>query len=210
MMVAPQGGRDLGRAPRAEGARRRHPPDPRDAAPVGRRHHRPHQGELPIAHRVPGRVEDRLAHDPRPDGRRGAARHRRHAVLRPRRARCSACTARYVDEDEIQRVVDFLKTQGKPVYDLDILKPREEEGEDGDGGDGGRAVRRRLYDQAVDIVARRAQVVDLVRPAPAAHRLQPRRAHGRAMERDGVVGPADGAKPREVLAPAGEYLAAGA
>ena len=26
------------------------------------------------------------------------------------------------------------------------------------------------------------------------------------MERDGIVGPANGIKPREVLAPAGEYL----
>jgi S-DNA-T family DNA segregation ATPase FtsK/SpoIIIE len=28
------------------------------------------------------------------------------------------------------------------------------------------------------------------------------------MERDGIVGPANGIKPREVLAPRGEYLAA--
>ena len=47
--------RGADRAPRAEGARRRHPPDPRDAAAVGRRDHRPHQGQHPDAHRVPGR-----------------------------------------------------------------------------------------------------------------------------------------------------------
>ena len=29
------------------------------------------------------------------------------------------------------------------------------------------------------------------------------------MEHDGIVGPANGVKPREVLAPAGEYLTAG-
>jgi DNA segregation ATPase FtsK/SpoIIIE, S-DNA-T family len=29
------------------------------------------------------------------------------------------------------------------------------------------------------------------------------------MERDGIVGPTNGAKPRDVLAPPGEYLAAG-
>ena len=37
----------------------------------------------------------------------------------------------YVDEDEIHRVVEFLKTQGRPVYDMDILKPRDEDGEGG-------------------------------------------------------------------------------
>ncbi|MCX7034614.1 MAG: DNA translocase FtsK 4TM domain-containing protein, partial [Arenimonas sp.] len=38
----------------------------------------------------------------------------------------------YVDEEEIHKVVAFLKTQGRPVYNLDILKPREEESEGGD------------------------------------------------------------------------------
>ncbi|MBP6841023.1 MAG: DUF87 domain-containing protein, partial [Kofleriaceae bacterium] len=38
----------------------------------------------------------------------------------------------YIDEEEIHAVVEFLKTQGRPVYNLDILKPREEEGEGGD------------------------------------------------------------------------------
>ena len=79
-----EGGRDLGGAHRAEGARRRHPPDARDAAPVGGRDHRPHQGQLPVAHRLPGGVEDRLAHHPRSAGRREPARHGRHAVHRSR------------------------------------------------------------------------------------------------------------------------------
>src|SRR5262249_25058351 len=43
-------------------------------------------------------------------------------------ARLHGC---YVDENEIHRVVEYLKTQGRPVYNLDILKPREEESEDG-------------------------------------------------------------------------------
>ncbi len=40
----------------------------------------PHQGEHPDAHRVPGVGEGRLAHHPRPERRRVAARPRRHAV----------------------------------------------------------------------------------------------------------------------------------
>jgi S-DNA-T family DNA segregation ATPase FtsK/SpoIIIE len=31
----------------------------------------------------------------------------------------------FLSDDEVHRVVDFLKTQAKPVYDMDILKPRE-------------------------------------------------------------------------------------
>ena len=49
-----QEGRGADRAARAEVARVRHSPDPRHAAPVGGRDHRPHQGERADAHRVPG------------------------------------------------------------------------------------------------------------------------------------------------------------
>ena len=66
--------------PGADGARRRHPLDPRDAASVGRCHHRPDQGEPAVAHLVPRDVEDRLAHDSRQQRRRTAARQGRHAV----------------------------------------------------------------------------------------------------------------------------------
>ncbi|MEJ7602230.1 MAG: DNA translocase FtsK 4TM domain-containing protein [Kofleriaceae bacterium] len=60
----------------------------------------------------------------------------------------------YVDEIEIQRVVDFLKTQGRPVYNLDILKPRDEEGEGGDNGPGMPSGKSDddMYDKAVYIV----------------------------------------------------------
>ena len=87
--------RGADRAAGAEGARRRHPPDPGHAAAVGRRHHRADQGQHPDAHRLPGGEQDRLAHDPRPDGRRGAARAGRHALPAAghRSTRC-ACTAR--------------------------------------------------------------------------------------------------------------------
>ena len=96
--------RGADRAAGAEGARLGHPPDPGDAAAERRRHHRPDQGQHPDPALVPGLEQDRLAHDPRPDGRRGAARHGRHALpafghrhagarprrVRQRRARCIA------------------------------------------------------------------------------------------------------------------------
>ena len=53
---------------------------------------------------------------------------------------------------------------------------------------------------------RDAAGLDLVDPAPAADRLQPRRPHGRADGARRHRRPANGAKPRDVLAPPGEYL----
>ena len=90
---------------------------------------------------------------------------------------------------------------------MDILKPRERTSEEG-GGARRASFHDDLYDQAVAIVCDDAPGVGLVHPAPAAHRLQPRRALVEQMEREGIVGPTNGAKPREVLAPSGEYLTA--
>ena len=107
-----QEGRGADRAARAEGARGRHPPDPRHAAPVGRRDHRPDQGQHPDAHRVPGVFQDRLAHDSRPDGRRDAARAGRHALpaagqrhagARARRVRGRRGSAQVVEHWKIAR-----------------------------------------------------------------------------------------------------------
>ncbi len=72
--------RGADRPPGAEGARLGAAPHPRDAAAERRRDHRPHQGQHPDPPVVPGLEQDRLAHHPRPDGRRGAARHGRHAL----------------------------------------------------------------------------------------------------------------------------------
>ena len=53
--------------------------------PVGRRHHRHHQGELPDPHLIPGHVEDRQPHHPGRAGRRATARPGRHALHGRRR-----------------------------------------------------------------------------------------------------------------------------
>src|SRR6185312_9173770 len=61
----------------------------------------------------------------------------------------------YVDEAEIHRVVEHLKTQGRPVYNLDIVKPRDEEGENGGDFGGGMPSGKSdddMYDKAVYIV----------------------------------------------------------
>ena len=80
MMTAGKEGRIPDPAAGAEGARGGHPPDHGDAAALGRRHHRRHQGEPADADQLPRHVEDRFAHHPGRTGRRAAAGPRRHAL----------------------------------------------------------------------------------------------------------------------------------
>jgi S-DNA-T family DNA segregation ATPase FtsK/SpoIIIE len=110
----------------------------------------------------------------------------------------------FLSDEEVHRVVDFLKKQAKPVYDMDILKPRDEETEE--GGAPVEQFHDALYDQAVAIVCetRQASVSFIQRRLQIGYNRSARMVE--QMERDGIVGPANGIKPREVLAPAGEYL----
>jgi S-DNA-T family DNA segregation ATPase FtsK/SpoIIIE len=54
--------------------------------------------------------------------------------------------AAYVSEEEVKAVCDFLREQGDPEYQEEILKPRDEEGFDSETDDP-------LYDKAVAVVA---------------------------------------------------------
>ena len=83
-------GRGLDHPARAEVAGDRHPPRPRDPAPLDRHHHRHDQGQHPGPDRLRGLLADRLAGDPRPGRRRGAARPGRHAVPRRRHLEAAA------------------------------------------------------------------------------------------------------------------------
>jgi S-DNA-T family DNA segregation ATPase FtsK/SpoIIIE len=98
----------------------------------------------------------------------------------------------YVSEIEILRVVEFWKKQGKPVYDHSILRVKEEAAEaDANGYD-------EMYDQAVAVVAelRQASISMLQRRLRVGYNRAARMIE--KMEQEGVVGPADGSKPREV------------
>ena len=109
----------------------------------------------------------------------------------------------YVDEDEIHRVVAFLKTQGRPVYNLDILRPREEEDGEGGGdagapGSGGK-VDDEMYDKAVHIVCstRNASISWVQRQLRIGYNRAARLVE--EMEKQGVVSPPDHTNKREVL-----------
>jgi S-DNA-T family DNA segregation ATPase FtsK/SpoIIIE len=107
----------------------------------------------------------------------------------------------YLHEEEIGRVVEFLKKQGRPAYNYDILKPRDEDGdEDGEGGGGGDDdVSDDLYDRAVKIVAeaQRVSVSYLQRRLSVGYNRAAKMVE--RMEREGVVSPPDVKKVREVL-----------
>src|SRR6476660_2284481 len=112
----------------------------------------------------------------------------------------------FLSDEEVHRVVEFLKQQAKPVYDMDILKPREEDAEEGGGP--ANDFHDEFYDQAVAIVCdtRQASVSYIQRRLQIGYNRAARMVE--QMERDGIVGPTNGAKPRDVLAPPGEYLSA--
>ena len=107
-----------------------------------------------------------------------------------------------VTEEEVIRVVEFLKQQGKPSYNEKILAPPEEQ-QEGAGPDG---EIDDLYDEAVRVV------MEMGKASTSALQRRLRVGYGRAaslidaMERAGIVGPPDGSKPRAVLIGKGDYF----
>jgi DNA segregation ATPase FtsK/SpoIIIE, S-DNA-T family len=102
----------------------------------------------------------------------------------------------FVSEEEVQKVTDFLRLQGAPVYDENILKPRDDEAGDGENEE---AEMDPLYDAAVRIVAdtRRCSTSWLQRKLNLGYNRAAKIVE--CMEKRGLVGPANGAKEREVL-----------
>ncbi len=100
-----------------------------------------------------------------------------------------------VSEEEVQEVTDFLRSQGEPVYDQSILKPRDED-ESEDEED---AEQDTMYDDAVRIVADtgRCSTSWLQRKLGLGYNRAARIVE--MMEKRGIVGPANGSKDREVL-----------
>ncbi len=102
----------------------------------------------------------------------------------------------YVDEKEVKRICDHARVQGKPAYDNKIvMSEKEAEGEE--LGVEGR--RDEKYEEAVRIV------IEMGRASTSVLQRRLRIGYGRAasiidmMYREGIVGPEDGSKPRQVL-----------
>ena len=110
----------------------------------------------------------------------------------------------FVDDQEVNRVVDFLRQTGAPDYIDEVLVESREESEFGEesenGGRGGES--DPLYDEAVKIVteSRRASVSGVQRRLRIGYNRAARLVE--EMEAAGVVGPLQSNGSREVLAPA--------
>ncbi len=105
----------------------------------------------------------------------------------------------FVSDQEVEDVAKFLRSQGAPQY-LEEVTAAPEEDEDGGVGEGGGGSGNDLYDQAVAVVTRDGKAST----SYIQRRLQI--GYNRAaslmeqMEREGVVGAANHAGKREILA----------
>ena len=92
----------------------------------------------------------------------------------------------YVSEDEVKRLCDHLREQGKPVYDESILQPRDEGEVPGVSGGGDDP----LYDKAVAVVAQAGycSISHLQRQLGVGYNKAAKLVE--QMEQEGVVGPA--------------------
>ena len=103
------------------------------------------------------------------------------------------CHGAFVSDEEVARVTDFLRAQDEPDYIGDITdESKNANGVDEDEKD-------ELYDQAVQIVinADKASTSMVQRHLKIGYNRAARIID--YMEASGVIGPADGARPREVL-----------
>lgn len=102
----------------------------------------------------------------------------------------------YITDSDIARVVSHIKEQGQPIYDESILKEPEKTGAFGEDDE----EEDELYDQALRLVAetKQASISMVQRKLRIGYNRAARMIE--RMESDGVVGPADGSKPRQVFA----------
>ena len=115
-------------------------------------------------------------------------------LLPPGTAKLQRIHGAYVSEPEIRAMIEFVKKQQKPIYKEDILKPPPED-EDSSVQD----EHDEKYDEAVALVTetRQASISMIQRRLRVGYNRAARMIE--TMERDGIVGPSDGSKPREVL-----------
>jgi S-DNA-T family DNA segregation ATPase FtsK/SpoIIIE len=109
----------------------------------------------------------------------------------------------YIDETEINRIVNHIKSQSPPAYDETITQSEEEalglENSDGEHDE--------LFEEALRIC------VEMKRASTSVLQRRLRIGYGRAaaildiMEREGLIGQADGSRPRPVLGRAYEMIA---
>ena len=125
--------------------------------------------------------------------------------LPPGTSRLQRVHAPFVTEKEISAVTDFWKAQGSAEYVEGFLEgPKDEKGNpEGSANDG--EDNDPMFDDAVRLI------FEFGKASTSLLQRRLRIGYGRAahlidmMERDGLVGPADGSKPREILKSPGYF-----
>jgi len=119
--------------------------------------------------------------------------------LPPGSARLTRVHGAFVTETEIQGVVDFWKQQAKPEYDQSFLIAPPDEGDGASDSEVSSEDQDPQYEDAVRLV------LQMGKASTSTLQRHLRLGYGRAarildcMQRDGIIGPPDGSKPREVL-----------
>ena len=116
--------------------------------------------------------------------------------LPPGTARVQRLHGAFVSDGDVHRVVDFIKRQEEPRYEMELLEGGDDE--DGEGEDG-EDLTDEMYDMAVRLVTehRQASISWLQRRLRVGYNRAARMIE--RMEREGVVS-SPGAKGREVIA----------
>ena len=106
----------------------------------------------------------------------------------------------YVSDDEIAKVIDFIKVQQEPVYDDSIIAKQKI------SATGVSSQKDELHDEAVRLVieTNQASVSILQRRMRLGYTRAARLID--VMEQEGIVGPYCGSKPREILVNREEWL----
>ena len=111
----------------------------------------------------------------------------------------------FVSDDEVHRVVEYLKSQGEPDYIEGVLEGGTVDGEDGPLGEGGEGGEKDpMYDQAVEVVLknRKASISLVQRHLKIGYNRAARLVED--MEKAGLVSAMSGSGQREILVPARE------
>ncbi|MFQ5354021.1 MAG: DNA translocase FtsK, partial [Thermodesulfobacteriota bacterium] len=149
-----------------------------------------------IAFQLPTRTDSRTILDA--TGAETLLGHGDMLFLPPNTSRLRRVHGVYVSEEEIKKISAFWKEQSAPAYDENLIKECETaEGGDDDEDLGEEFLRR--YDEAVAL----ASTLEMLSTSYLQRRF--RIGYNTAarliekMEKDGIVGPSQGSRPREVL-----------
>ena len=106
----------------------------------------------------------------------------------------------YLDDNEVEKVVDYVKQYGEPEYIDDQIFVEDEEDEEGNVDlFGNNMDEDPLYDQALEVVVQsgKASASYIQRRLKIGYNRAARLVE--EMEERGIVGPANGSKPREII-----------